>query len=199
MKRAKTKSEAIFEEFLRIHNLLFEPIVVSKSRRPDYAVAIGTSQIIFEVKELSKDKDLSRAEFSVSTRVVGDHIRSKISEAKKQIQFGSKQGLSSVLLIYNDIDLRFGTEDRDFISAMYGEHALKIGVESRRILDRYHGLNKSLTRDKNTSFSALGRLFKHPLTGEIAITLFENVSARKPLVYEDLPACIEVKRAEVER
>ena len=53
---------------------------------------------------------------------MGDHIRSKIAEARRQVQYGAKQGIPSVLLVYNNLDPihLFGTEDQDFISAMYG-------------------------------------------------------------------------------
>ena len=198
MNRAKTKSEALFEQFLGMHNLPFEPIPVSKSRTPDYLVAVGEAEIIFEVKELSNDENLKRTEFNVSTRIVGDHIRSKISESKKQIQSGAKQGRSTVLLVYNNIDLRFGTEDRDFIAAMYGEHTVRIHRETRSIMATYRGRNKSMAKRKNTSFSALGRLLKHPVTHEITVTLFENIFAKIPLMYGNLPACFEINRFEVE-
>ena len=35
-------------------------------------------------------------------RIMGDHIRSKIAEARGQVQFGARQGIPSVLLVYNE-------------------------------------------------------------------------------------------------
>lgn len=147
---------------------------------------------MFEVKEMSEDDNLQKEQFAVSSRTVGDHVRRKITEAKSQIQFGANLGLPSVMLIYNDIDLRFGTEDRDFWSAMYGEHTVRIEVNSRKITDSYSGRNKSFMESKNTSFSAVGRLFRHPRSDNIEVTLFENIFAKIPLPYERLPLYFEV-------
>jgi hypothetical protein len=43
-----------------------------------------------------------------------------------KVQYGAKQGIPSVLLVYNNLDPLhlFGTEDHDFIAAMYGEYTL---------------------------------------------------------------------------
>ncbi len=77
---------------------------------------------------------------------------------------------------------------------MYGEHTVVIDLESKRIVDSFHGQNKSFQDCKNTSFSALGRLKKQPVTtGEtLRVTLFENVYAKVPIDYTSLPACFEV-------
>jgi hypothetical protein len=79
----KTKSEAVFEEYLVAHNLRFDPIAVAHSPRPDYVVTIGSSKILFEVKELSEDENFQRTPLAVSSRKVGDHIRRKITQASK--------------------------------------------------------------------------------------------------------------------
>jgi hypothetical protein len=195
---SKTKSEILFEDFLRTHNLQFDPIEVADSPRPDYIVTIGSSKIVVEVKELSEDENFTLAG---GHRKIGDHIRSKISEARKQVQFGSKQGLPSIMLVYNNIDpvhQRFGTEDHDFICAMYGEFTVRIGQKTGKIIDSFHGRNQSLAENKNTSFSALGRLSPSPVSGEMQVTLFENVFAKVPLPYDQLAPCFDVKRVEID-
>ena len=45
-----------------------------------------------------------------------------------------------------------GTEDHDFIFAMYGAYTVQIGVESRHITGRFHGKGKAFQTNKNTSF-----------------------------------------------
>src|SRR5262249_17874898 len=81
----------------------------------------------------------------------------------------------------------------DFVNAMYGEHT--VVVRAGEVINAFHGHNKALQKDKNTSFGALGRL-RQAHDGSIAVTLFENVHARVPLDYEALPACFEVGRVE---
>ncbi len=76
---------------------------------------------------------------------------------------------------------------------MYGHYTIRMEIETRRIVDRFHGDGKSFQRNKNTSFSALGRL-KEGRGNEVWFTLFENIHARVPIDYDMLPACFEVIR-----
>lgn len=200
MNSTKTKSEEVFEDFLFRHQLAFEPIPATGSPRPDYLLTCGRVKIIFEVKELTADENFATEPFKVSTRIVGDHVRSKIAEAKKQVQWGTAQGIPSVLLIYNNLDTvfhMFGTEDHDFLCAMYGEYTLLLdkGTGERRG-HLFHGRNQSFAEQKNTSFSALGRL--SPQRGDMKVALFENVFAKLPIPYAVLPPCFEILRVNIE-
>ena len=129
----KTKSEELFENFLARNNVPFEKIEEETSPRPDYLISVGNQQIMFEVKELAKDKnfgvvkDLSKPHITHGSRTVGDHVRRRIEGLKKQIQYGANQGIPSILIIYNSLDpvfQAFGTVDMDFTAAMYGEYTL---------------------------------------------------------------------------
>jgi hypothetical protein len=53
----KTKSEELFENFLSRNDVLFERIEEETSPRPDYLISVGNLQLMFKVKELSKDKN----------------------------------------------------------------------------------------------------------------------------------------------
>jgi hypothetical protein len=197
MTTTKTISERAFEDFLTRSQLAFEPIPQADAPRPDYMVTCGTTTIIFEVKELSEDANFCKLPFQVSSRTIGEHIRSKIGKARKQIQFGARQGFPSVLLIYNDVDPMhlFGTENHDFAAAMYGEWTLRIGRKNGIAVDSFHGRDRSFGEDKNTSFSAVGRLA--PRRGEMKVTLFENAFAKLPLPYNELPSCFEIVCTEI--
>ena len=117
----KTKSETLFESFLAANNLPFEKIEETTTPRPDYLVSIGSGQIIFELKELTEDENFGVVEdpkyphIKSHSRTIGDHVRRRIEASKKQIQYGAKQGIPSVLLIYNNLDQfqMFGTEQHD--------------------------------------------------------------------------------------
>ena len=66
-------------------------------------------------------KDPAYPHIKSHSRILGDHVRRRIESSKKQIQFGAKPGIPSVLLIYNNIDpvfQAFGTEPMDFTAAM---------------------------------------------------------------------------------
>lgn len=201
--KVKTRSETAFETFLSDNKLKFERIKEASSPRPDYMVQANDWRVVFEIKELAEDEnfravnDPSSRVFRVHSRIVGDHVRSKISEAKKQIQYAAKQGLPSVLLIYNCIDplFLFGTEDHDFIAGMYGEFTVLLDRDTKKVIgEPYHGRNKSVSEVKNTSFSAAGRLW--PCAEKMSVTLFENAFAKVKLP-ENLPSCFEVKRVKI--
>jgi hypothetical protein len=203
----KTKSEEIFETFLTLNNLPFQKIdeVNDKSSyRPDYLVYIGGSKMMVEVKELAEDKnfgvvkDPSMPNILAHSRIVGDHVRDRINRSKKQIQYGANQGIPSILLIYNNIDpvfQMFGTENHDFIAAMYGENTVLIDRRSKERTDWFQGRNNELQVAKNTSFSAVGRL--SDCGGSVTVTLFENIYSKVGVPYDQLPACFDVKRVEV--
>src|SRR5437016_3782282 len=97
----KTKSEQVFEDFLNQNALSFEKIEEDTSPRPDYRVRTGALELIFEVKELAEDDDL-KDRTSGYTITTGDHVRSRIDGSRKQIQYGAKLGVPSILLIYNN-------------------------------------------------------------------------------------------------
>jgi hypothetical protein len=197
-KSMKTRSEDAFERFLIGNNLVFEKIREDASPRPDYLVQVGAVQLIFEVKELAEDENL-KDRAGVHTITTGDHIRRKIDGSRRQIQYGAKQGVPSILLIYNNMDplQLLGASDRDFIAAMYGEYTLLLNRSTNKSVDRFNGKNQSLQERKNTSFSALGRLFDR--TGKTMLTLFENVFSRVQVPYGELPSCFRVRRAEISR
>ncbi len=213
----KTKSEEVFESFLTLNNLPFEKIeeILEKGEhRPDYLVQPGDCKLIFEVKELAEDEnygvvsDPRYPHIRLSSRTVGDHVRRTIERSRKQIQYGAKQGISSILLIYNSLDpafQNFGTEDHDFTSAMYGQSTVLIDKHTRQTSELFSGLNSSLHERKNTSFSAVGRLtdrcqkINDEVVRELKVTLFENAFAEVKLPFDQIPPCIEVKRVEISR
>jgi len=190
----KTESEALFEEFCELHNLAWAPHGTGTVRTPDYRLTIGDSTVIVEIKEIDEPQGLNLA--GVSSRVVGEHVRRKIAEARKQLQAASRAGNATVLLIYNKSDpfQAYGTEPHDFISAMYGEWTVR--VVQGRIANAYHGRNATFREEMNTSFSAVGHL-RRGAHGP-AVTVFENTFARLSLPYEHLPVCIEAVRIEIE-
>jgi len=129
---------------------------------------------------------------------MGEHVRRRIESSKKQVQYGAKQGIPSVLLIYNNIDpvfQDFGTEAMDFTAAMYGAYTIVIDQQSNTATDWFNGKDRMLQESKNTSFSALGHLSDRG--GTTGVTLYENVFAKVKIAYEELPACFELRRVEV--
>ncbi len=189
----KTRSEITFEHFLKAQGLEFRPIATGPEKTPDYAVNIGGTEIVFEVKEMTSDKSWNST--VVHSASVGNFIRKLIHRSRKQVQAASKRGRPTVLLVFNNWDplQLFGTDDHDFRQAMFGADTMLISNESHRVLERFYGDGKALHASKNTSFSALGRL-KQGRGDRIGVTLFENIHAKVPLDYKIMPDCFDVVR-----
>ena len=190
----KNKSELIFEEFCNSNNISWDKIPEGAESTPDYRILLNNQTIFVEIKQIDKDAAFNTAN-GVSSRTVGSHIRKKIEGSRKQVQAGSKIDAPSILLVFNNLDhfQLFGTEEHDFISAMYGERTevLKAG----KVSDSYHGRNASFWESKNTSFSAVGLL--HQSQERTTIRLYENVFANTPLNFTSLPNYMEVVRVEI--
>ena len=187
-----TVAETLFEAFCDAHGITWEKVPTGKTRTPDYLIDWNGQAVCFELKQIDEDKEF---QMSQGSRTVGDHVRQKIADSRKQIQVGAKMGIPSVLLIYNNLDPfhMFGTEQHDFIAAMYGEYT--VVLKDSRIVDSYQGRNSSLRENHNSSFSAVGHL-QHSPAGT-TVRLYENAFARNPLPAALLPRCFEYIHFEV--
>ena len=179
----------------------FQKIEEDASHRPYYLVTVGNTQLIFEVKELTKDKNFgvvdnpSAPHLKRHSRIPGQHVRKRIQSSQKQLQYGAEQGIPSTLLIYNSLDpvfQMFGTEDTDFIAAMDGEYTMLLDKTTGTISEVFNGREQSFQECKNTSFSAVGRL--SDCAGQLRVTLFENVFAKVQLPFEVMQPCFDVRR-----
>ncbi|MCI0557886.1 MAG: hypothetical protein MN733_05280 [Nitrososphaera sp.] len=193
---AKTEAESIFEEFCALNSIACKKIGEGEQPTPDYEVLINEQTILVEVKQIDEDDNFSEKSGS---RRVGSHIRKKIEQARKQAQTASNEGKPFILLVYNNSDKMqiFGTEQHDFVDAMYGETTLVFDKTKNAITDSFQGRNRSLGDEKNTSFSAVGNFSK--THRGIEVRIYENIFAKHKLDFSKLPTCIESMRIEVEK
>jgi hypothetical protein len=190
-----TEGEALFERFCGVHGLHCARIAEGKLPTPDYLVDLDGISAAIEIKQIDEDENFSSTSTS---RMVGAHVRAKINEARNQVRPAATDGIPAILLIYNNLDplQSFGTEQHDFVAAMYGEHTVLLSVETGEILDSFQGRNKAVRPGKNDSFSAVGYLKRSDRAP--AIHLYENIYAKVPLDYGRLPACVAYTRFEVD-
>jgi hypothetical protein len=191
----KTKAEILFEDFCNSNGILCERIKEATVPTPDYRILLDNQAVYVEIKQIDKDDNFN---FAAGSRTVGSHIREKITEARRQVKAGSNTGFPSILLVYNNLDRMqmFGTEEHDFITAMYGEMTLVLNRSEHRITDSFYGKNRSFAEDKSVYFSAVGLLSNSG--GTIRIRIYENVFTQNPLDFSTVPSCIEVTRVRVE-
>jgi len=189
-----TPSEALFEEFCQAHGLRYTDVPEGNSHTVDYLLHVGGVSIAIEIETLENMRGWNPG--GVYTRTVGAHLRRKVADARKQIQAASKAGHPTLLLVHNAVDpsQAFGTEQHDFLAAMYGDYSVRI--VNKRITDRYRDRSAALQRGRNTSFSGIGHLSTTPKGPRVHV--YENVFARVPLPFDGFPEAIGVSRIEVE-
>jgi hypothetical protein len=193
--RKSTLGELAFEAFCTINKIPFERIDEGEASTPDYRIRLNEVVVYVEVKDIVEDENFGTP---VRTRTVGSHVRAKVGEAKAQVQVAARAGAPAVLLIYNALDPYqiFGTEENDFIHAMYGELTISVNLTTNQTSDSFFGRNKSFTDSKNTSFSAIGCI--RSTNDQPTVVIYENAFAKNPLDYSSLPGCIKVKRVQIE-
>jgi hypothetical protein len=190
----KTRSELLFESFCDVNGLAWTRVEEGAAPTPDYLVNVPNGRVYFEIKQIDEDADFRRPG-GVSSRTVGDHVRGKMKDARRQVKAGAALAIPSVLLIHNNLDplQLFGTERHDFIAAMYGE--MTVVLQSGKIVDSYHGRNSTLGVNHNDSFSAVGHL-RSLSTGPV-VEMYENIFARHRLDPSAVPDCFGLLRIEV--
>ncbi len=195
-----TKSEDLFEDFLHSNGVTFsriEEVREKHAKRPDYLVEIGDLKIMFEVKQLGDD-DAEQAQLTGEwSSTPGAQLRKRINSSKKQIRFGTDQGIASVLLVNNTdpvFQLR-GTDEFDFRTAMYGELTMLIDRQAQETSEFFHGRHSEMQESKNTSFSAVGHLCNRG--GMTTVTLWENAHAKVKIPFERLTPYFAVRRVEI--
>jgi hypothetical protein len=135
---AKTESEVLFESFCDLNRIHWEPVPVAESRTPDYLLRLAGDRAIYvEIKQIDSDHSFN-ARRGASSRTVGSHVRQRIVDSRRQVQVAKKEGVPGVLLIYNRLDplQLFGTEQHDFIAAMYGE--MTVVLTQGRMTDSFN-------------------------------------------------------------
>lgn len=190
----QTTGELAFENFCRTHHISCSKVKESSESTPDYEVVLNGVTAYVEVKDIEEDENFQGP---VKRRTVGSHVRARIHQAKAQLQPVARAGAPTLLLIYNALDpyQSFGTEQHDFLAAMYGEFTVTISLSTNKIVDTFQGRNKSLAQDKNTSFSAVGGIYT--ANGGVSVVIYENVFAKNPINFSSLPACIDARRVTI--
>jgi hypothetical protein len=193
--KTKTASEVAFESFCEANGLSSERIDEGTEPTPDYRLQVGSKTVYIEVKQIDEDSNFSPA---MGTRSPGSHIRAKINQARNQVRLVSQQGFPAVLLVYNNLDplQMFGTEQHDFLAAMYGDLTVYVAKSGQSSPGIFHGRNKSFREGKNDSFSAVGWLYRSQ--SGVGVHLYENAHARVPLDFSAFPQSIQFNRVQVE-
>ena len=126
--QSKTESELLFEEYLGLSGLTqfqYEPELPKTTMRPDYSLALGTDEILFEVKEFRATKK----DFAPGADTYDSYrpIREKINAARKQ--FKDLENHCCCLVLFNRDKPLVRLEWRFIYGAMLGNLGILVPVD----------------------------------------------------------------------
>lgn len=199
MKNKPNKSEIKFKEYCVHHKIRCEKIPETNESTPDFLININGIDVYVEIKQIDENKGFL-GDGSVNSRIVGKLVGNiiKNKSTKKQMKYASLRNSPAILLIYNNLDplQLFGTEEHDFVHAMFGKYSVQINRETHECSQPFYGEDKSFRINKNINFSAVGRISDR--NDVIEIHLWENPYAKNKLDFDDFPKCIKFTRVSIE-
>ncbi|HUU27608.1 MAG TPA: hypothetical protein VM123_07340 [archaeon] len=167
-----TISEKMFEQYCEENSIGWTRIVESTEKRPDYYISIAGVNIVVEIKQFDPSKEQKKLlrKFKENGRFYnggtpGDKVRSAIKKAGPQLSTLSKKRYPSILVLYNNLPFVLGnpTEPYNIKVGMYGLERIDLNMPRdfktpTVIVDRKFGKKRKLTKEHNTSISALAVL-----------------------------------------
>jgi len=195
-----TISEQQFERFCNTYGLPFKRLTPDIHKTPDYEVVLGGQRTIVEIKELtSNDEEVKvvrdlreKRSASWGSAKVGNRIRYKIDDSKRQLERLAAGKCPGILLLYDTrpIPVR-GISPYEILVAMYGFETVDLHVPEKmgepvRFGKHRFGKGKKLRQDCHTFISAVGVLRETNPEGSLHLDLYDNVFADSPLSLEQL-------------
>jgi hypothetical protein len=183
-----THSEIFFKKYCARLEIKCIPFQTGESKTPDYELIIDEQRIIVEVKEIDRNRSehesLRQYGREEASGVPGDRVRRKIWKASSQIIALTQEIYPSILVLY---DLTRGGHLNPYLIrvAMYGLEQIDVMVpvnpsESPYYTGMSYGPKRRMTKDNNTSISAIGVL-STPRPYEIVLDIYHNKYAAVPL------------------
>ena len=192
-----TESEIKFEQFCNAQNIKFDRINMGQARTPDYDIFVNSQKIVVEVKELQANDEDKKAvqdwEIQKSaiwgSRRIGDRIRYKLDDAKRQIEVRAKGICPSMLFLYDDRPFPVrGIFSYEILVAMYGWETIdlhapeKLGEPVTFGKHRF-GKGKKFHERVHTYISGLA-ILSESTSDSLHLAIYVNDYADKPLPYE---------------
>ncbi len=169
----KAKSETLFENLCAVQGLRCSKIEEGSNKTPDYLVQIGSLEFIAEVKQVNPSNEQKkllaeseRKRFISVKATPGETVRSKIKSGAAQISKLAKGKMPGMLVLYNNLPFALGDP--------FGPYNVRVGMfgfdtivltklqdfSPPMVLDRKFGPRRKVTKEHNTSISALAVINK---------------------------------------
>jgi hypothetical protein len=186
---SKPESESLFEQFCALSAIHCKRIEPDGQKIPDYDLFIGNKKIVVEVKQLEPNPEESHKinQLNTSGTVTiktepGKRARGKITDSQGKFNRRTQDNHPSILVLYDNVKYHKHTEPFDILAAMYGQpyFPIEYSDSSAQIGNMKHGPKRKMTKDTNTSISAIGVL-KKDKDGNPNLTIFHNKYSKVPL------------------
>ena len=195
-----TISEKLFEQFCRENNIEFSRLLPDGNKTPDYEINLDDQHTILEIKEFALNdeekaaiNDFKKKGYSSwDQSKLGNRIRYKIDDSKRQIQRLASGKSSAILLLYDARPFPIkGISPYEIEVAMYGWESIDLHVpenleEPVRFGKHRFGKGKKFRHDCHTYISAIGMLKEIDPTEPLHLDLYLNVYADIPLQIDSL-------------
>ena len=192
-----TESEIKFEQFCNAHKIKFDKIDTGQSPTPDYDIFVNSQKIVVEVKELQandedkkalQDIEIQKSAIWVIHRV-GDKIRYKLGDAKRQLEGRAKGICPSMLVLYDDRPFPVrGIFSYEILVAMYGWETIDLHIPEKlgepvTFGKHRFGKGKKFRKGVHTYISGLA-ILSESTSDLLHLDIYLNDYADKPLPYE---------------
>ena len=195
----KTESDLLFEKFCRMNGIECRPVETSSvegEKTPDYDILIAGYKILVEVKQMNpnpgeaqKQEELNKTGTTSIKSKPGHRVRGKIKDAMGKFKKRTENRHPSLLVLYDNVKYYKHTDPFEILSAMYGEPYFSVTytdtTDRIEIGNMKLGGKQKMTKDTNTSISAIGVLKKES-DGNPSLEIFHNIYAKSPLSSEVL-------------
>jgi hypothetical protein len=191
----KTESEILFETFCAQIEIRCEPIPTKPKENevtPDYDIYPNQQKVVIEIKqidpnaeEITRQKIVDAGGVAGTSGTPGARVRSKIAAGAGQIRIRAKGKYPSILILYNNVPLSDHTHPYFIRVAMYGLESIVLGVPKEMdrlpyLIDKKFGPRRKMTKNDNTSISAVAVLEKNA-EGNLILFIYHNAHAEIPL------------------
>jgi len=193
------ESEIKFEQFCVGQGIPFERITTGSFTTPDYDIYVHGQKIVVEVKEFETNEDDKKVLQEIQTQShissgihrVGDRIRYKIDNAKRQVENRAKGCFPSLLVLYDTRPYPIrGISPYEIIAAMYGWETIDLHI-SKKVGEpikfglHHFGKGKKFREGVHTYISGLAVLSESK-NNSLRLDIYVNDFADKPLPFENL-------------
>ena len=191
-------SELLFEDYCTRAGIEWKRVEEEQgAKTPDYALAIDGRTIIAEVKEITRNKEEEESYRLMKERGYGEalggkpgaRVRKKIMDSSPQIRARTAGCHPGILVLYNDGHVAGHLDRYHIMTAMYGLEVVNVAVPRDPSIAPYRtgtrfGPGKKMTRDANTSISAVGALVVTAPDRIIELHVYHNRFAAVPIESE---------------